>query len=311
MPIGLGLASSHVPNMFVPPEKWHIRYEMRTRHVPQPPTAKQETLEVLRGYSSRMASAFGVLRRQLHEYQPSAIIMVSDDQGEVFDREAGMPTIAIHTGESSSGTLNLGFLGPDAPKDRITLKGHPELATFIAQQLVIREFDLTVTHKLRPIGDSDAGLSHGFTRTAPRLMPELDIPVILVFLNCYFEPLPSARRCLHLGRALADILKDRPERIAIYGSGGLSHDPLGPRAGWVDEPLDRFVLKAFADGDPDRLNGLFSMDSDTMRGGTGEIRNWLVAAGAMGDRKATIVDYIASNHALAGVGFACWGHGAG
>ncbi len=309
MPIGLGLASSHSPNMFVPPEKWHIRYEMRTRLVPQPPAAKQETPEVIHACAARMTAGFDVLRQKISEYLPAAIIMVSDDQGEVFDREAGMPTVAIHSGESCSGSLNLGFLGADAPTDRITLKGHPELAMFIARRLVEREFDLTVTHKLRPLGDPKVGLSHGFTRTAPKLMPALDIPVILIFLNCYYEPLPTARRCLHLGRSLAAILKDRPERIAIYGSGGLSHDPMGPRAGWVDEPLDRFVLQSLADGEPDRLSGLYTVDSDTMRGGTGEIRNWLVTAGAMGDRKATIVDYMAVHHALAGIGFAYWAPG--
>lgn len=309
MPIGLGLASSHTPNMFLPAEKWPIRYDMLTRNVPQPPSAKLETLEVRQGYARRIAAAFDTLRDQVAAYRPDAIIMVSDDHSEVFDRDAGTPTIAIFTGDRVWGTFNLGFLGADAPTDRIELTGHPELSGHLARELMRRKFDLTVSRVLKPIGRPEVGLSHGFTRTAPKLMPDLDIPVILIFLNCYYEPLPNARRCLDLGRAIAESVASRPERIAIYGSGGLSHDPMGPRAGWIDEPLDRCVLDALRAGEPDRLDGLFTFDSEAMRGGTGEIRNWLVVAGAMGASKATIVEYMAVHHAIAGLGFAYWaGH---
>ena len=74
----------------------------------------------------------------------------------------------------------------------------------------------------------------------------------------------------------------------------------------MDEPLDRSVLKAFAEGDPGRLSSLYTFDSDTFHGGTGEIRNWLVVGGAMGDTKATVVDYMAAHTAITGIGFAYW-----
>ena len=118
--------------------------------------------------------------------------------------------------------------------------------------------------------------------------------------------LPTARRCYDLGRTLREILDERPERVAIYGSGGLSHDPVGPRAGWIDQPLDRFLLQALADGKPEKLLGLYTFDSDTVRSGTGEIRNWITVAGALHDRRATIVDYIPAYHAVTGLGFAAW-----
>jgi protocatechuate 4,5-dioxygenase beta chain len=105
---------------------------------------------------------------------------------------------------------------------------------------------------------------------------------------------------------LRAIFKDRPERIAIYGSGGLSHDPRGPRAGWVDETLDRWVLDRIAQADGAGLCTLFTTDSPTLRGGTGEIRNWIAVAGAYDGTKATIVDYIPSRHAVTGLGFAYW-----
>jgi protocatechuate 4,5-dioxygenase beta chain len=305
MPIGLGLASSHAPNVFVPPEKWDVRYRQSVGDVPQPLAAAKETPEVRREYARRIEAGFATLRARLEAYQPDALILVSDDHGELFDRAACMPSLAIFTGEWAEGTLRLDFLGDSAPKDVVRLRTHSELARILAKGLIERDFDLAVAHEFKPMG-SPGGLGHGFTRTAPKVAPRLDVPVVMIMLNCYFDPLPTARRCLALGRAIADVLADRPERVAIYGTGGLSHDPRGPRAGWIDEPLDRAVLDALAAGAPDRLESLYRIDSDTMRGGTGEIRNWLVAAAAMDGCKATVVDYIPIHHVITGVAFAYW-----
>ena len=94
--------------------------------------------------------------------------------------------------------------------------------------------------------------------------------------------------------------------MAILGSGGLSHDPRGPRAGWVDEPLDRWVLERLERGEGEALQHLFTFDSDTLRGGTGEIRSWIVVAGAFPAAGATVVDYLPARHAVTGLGFAYW-----
>ena len=309
MPVGLGLASSHVPNLFIPVEKWETRYRQAIDDVPPPLAAVRETPEMQRAYADRIQTAFGTLRDRLAAYKPDALIMISDDHDETFNMASCMPTIALFTGETASGNLGLTFgVNADAsPSVRLTC--HQELARHLAHNLVRRDFDLAIKSEpdVKATGMSERGMGHGFTRTAPKLMPALDIPVVLIWLNCYYEPLPTARRCLDLGRAIADILADRPERVAIYGSGGLSHDPRGPRAGWIDEKLDRWVLKALAEGDPYRLTPLFEIDSDTFHGGTGEIRAWLVAAGAMGKTRADIVDYTPIYHAIAGIGFASWG----
>lgn len=309
MPIGLGLASSHVPNMFIPPEDWDRRYRQAIGDVPQPLAAAKETLDVRRAYAKRIEGGFDALKKRLDAYKPDALIMVSDDHGETFDREACMPSIAMFTGNSGTGNLALVFGGTNDGSQDVTIKCHRELAQHISWHLVKRGFDIAImsSDKVKAIGVPERGMGHGFTRTAPKIMPKLDVPTVLFWLNCYYEPLPTARRCIDLGRTLADILKDRPERVAIYGTGGLSHDPRGPRGGWIDEPLDRWVLDSFAAGEPDRLDALFQFDSDTLRGGTGEIRNWLVVAGAMGATKADIVDYMPIHSAIAGIGFAAWG----
>ena len=148
-------------------------------------------------------------------------------------------------------------------------------------------------------------MSHKLIHPHPRLVPELDIPVVAIFINENFPPLPTGQRCWDLGLALRDILGDAPERIVLYASGGLSHDPRGPRAGWVDEPLDNWVLERIKRNQGEKLKNLFTFDSDTLRGGTGEIRAWIAVAAAMG-RAATVLDYFPSHHAKCGLAFAYW-----
>jgi protocatechuate 4,5-dioxygenase beta chain len=309
MPIGLGLACSHAPNIFIAPEEWDNRYKQAVGDVPQPHAAAAETLDVRKQYAGRINSAFDTLRQQVVDYKPDAIIMVTDDHSEMYDSAMCQPNIAMFLGEVGTGVLGLKSVKEDpASSPRINIRCNPELAGFIAKGLVERDFDLTVTRtrETHSLGKVDRGMGHGFTRTKPKIDPDDEIPAILMWLNCYYEPLPTARRCLDLGKALAEICAQREEKIAIFGTGGLSHDPMGPRAGWIDEPLDRHVLNALAEGQPDKLQHLFSFNSDTFHGGTGEIRNWLVVGGAMGDCKATVVDYMPVHHIIAGVGFAYW-----
>ena len=107
---------------------------------------------------------------------------------------------------------------------------------------------------------------------------------------------------------MAHILQDDPRRIAVYGSGGLSHDPGGPRAGWIDEPLDRWFLDQISAGNGRATRAMYGFDSMTMRGGTGEMRAWITVAGAMEaeNSRATVVDYIAAHHAVTGCAWAYW-----
>jgi protocatechuate 4,5-dioxygenase beta chain len=273
---------------------------------PEPPEAAAETPEVVRAHVKRIDAAFEILAQQVGRYRPDALIMVGDDQGEMFDPAVGMPTIGLYLAAESSGTQALDFLGSDAPEERVVLRTHQGLSDFLARELMHAGFDLTCMRQFRPLGRPERGLGHAFTRPAPKLMPNLDIPVVIIFLNAYFPPLPSAQRCFALGRALRELLQERPERVAIYGSGGLSHDPTGPRAGWIDQPLDRFVLESLAAGKPERLLGLYTFDSEAVQGGTGEIRSWITVAGAFPDCKATVVDYIPAYRAYTGLGFAYW-----
>ena len=307
MPLGLGLACSHAPSMFAPQELWPDIYRFLAGEVPAPPELRDETPEVLAAYIKRIKHGFETLGRQLAAYHPDALIIVGDDQNEVFG-PAFNASLAIYLGGPEvSGTTNIGFLGQPLDQNHVQLCCDPSIARYLLEGLVEQGFDPAWMTELKPISRPLSGIGHAFSRVAKAVgAVEAGIPVVPVFLNAYHPPLPSARRCYELGRAVRRVFADCSDRIAICASGGLSHDPRGPRSGWVDEPLDRWVLSRLAAGQTEDLTSLFTFDSDTLRSGTGEIRGWIVAAAAFDGQPATVVDYIAARHAVTGLGFAYW-----
>lgn len=292
--------------MFAGPEHWPAIHQTLVRDVPQPRQLAEETPEVIADYIRRIGEGFATLRVQLEAAKPDALFIIGDDQNELFS-SALIPSFAIFIGSEAEGTYSIGFAGEKPQDNRIAMRCDPAIAKLALNGLIERGFDFAYSEKLVPLARPELGLGHAFTRIGHVMrVVESGIPVIPVFTNAYHPPLPTAARCYALGQALRDIFADRPERVAIYGSGGLSHDPRGPRAGWVDEPLDRWLLDRIAKGEGAQLRALFTTDSATMRGGTGEIRNWIVAAGAYDGIKGTVVDYIPARHAVTGLGFAYW-----
>jgi hypothetical protein len=90
----------------------------------------------------------------------------------------------------------------------------------------------------------------------------------------------------------------------------MSHDPLGPRSGWVDEPLDRWFLEQLAAGTPNTLGALYSFRSAATESGTGELRTWLPVAAAMNavrpGVRAKVVDYFVARKSTCGIGWVTW-----
>jgi protocatechuate 4,5-dioxygenase beta chain len=195
------------------------------------------------------------------------------------------------------------------PEEQLKVEVDDVTSRQLLDRLVREEdFDVAFSTEQRALGPRGHGLPHAFFRPIPLLTPEADVPVVLIYENTYDPPSLPAGRCYQLGQALERLLRDDPRRIAIYGSGGLSHDPGGPRAGWIDEPLDHWFLEQLEQGRGEKTTPMYAFDSLTMRGGTGEMRAWITVAGAMeqAGRKATVVDYIPAHHAVTGLGWAYW-----
>jgi hypothetical protein len=308
--LGLGLASSHAPGMWRRAEDWpkvvnRLSPEART-HLPFTARQEIERPDLIAEYIERFKTAFATLRAQVQAYKPDALIMIGDDQGDMFDL-ANNPTFAVYTGSEPIWGVSVHDPIDTLPEQRtrITFPTHSELATYILKGLVKKGFDMASVGKFEPRGNPQRGVSHMVSNLVPEVDPQHEIPLVCLFMNEYFPPLPTAERCAQLGRALTDILADRPERIAIYASGGLSHFPGEFNAGWIDTALDDWILERLAQNELEALNHLFTFDSINLRSGTGEVRAWISVAAAM-NRPARVVEYVPAHCTLTGCGFAYW-----
>jgi protocatechuate 4,5-dioxygenase beta chain len=273
-----------------------------------PRSAREEiaTPAIIDGHIQRIEAAFAVLREQVKTYRPDALIMIGDDQGDMFD-DVNNPTFSIYTGDEPlwGRSAREPFTVPPQERTKLVFPQHGALARHLLRGLIKRGFDVANIGRFEPRGNPARGVSHMVSNLVPEVDPALEIPLVCVFLNEYYPPLPSAARCAQLGEAIADVLRDRPERIAIYASGGLSHFPGMYNAGLIDQPLDRWILERLERNDLEALQHLFTFDSDAMRSGTGEVRAWIGVAAAM-KRPAKVVDYVPAHCTQTGCGFVSW-----
>jgi Catalytic LigB subunit of aromatic ring-opening dioxygenase len=242
------------------------------------------------------------------------IIMIGDDQRDMFD-ESNDPIFSVYTGEEPiwgldvrdrMGRPTLNFTNPDGPPiKRLEWTNHAELARYLHKGLVKRGFDMANVGRFVPRGNPNNGVSHMVANLAPEIDPTREIPLVCVFLNEYYPPLPSAARCAALGEAIGEIMAERPERMVIYASGGLSHFPGEYNVGWIDNALDQWLLERFASNDLEALKHLFTFDSDMLRAGTGEVRAWISVMAAM-KRAAIKVDYVPAHCTVTGCGWVYW-----
>jgi hypothetical protein len=158
------------------------------------------------------------------------------------------------------------------------LKGHAALSRHIAQSLVADEFDLTLFQ--------DLPLDHGLHSPLTMLWPSApDWPgrVIPLVVNVLQHPLPTPARCFKLGQHLRKAILSYPEdlKVAIVGTGGLSHQMIGDRAGFNNEEWDLEFLDLIG-RDPERLAGMSLADFMRLGGNEGaEVIMWLIMRGAL------------------------------
>jgi protocatechuate 4,5-dioxygenase beta chain len=161
------------------------------------------------------------------------------------------------------------------------VKGHPELASHIAQSVILDEFDLTVINKME--------VDHGLTVPMNLMFgspSEWPCPVIPLAVNVVLYPPPTGNRCFNLGRAIRKAVESYPEdlRVVVFGTGGMSHQISGPRAGLINSKFD----KAFLDNlskDPKKLARIPHLEYMREAGAEGiEMVMWLIMRGALDDK---------------------------
>ena len=177
------------------------------------------------------------------EGKPDVVILVYNDHASAFDMKI-IPTFAIGCAEKF-GICDEGW-GPRPVPDVI---GHPDLAWHIAQSLILDEFDMTIINEM----DVDHGLTVPLSLVygQPEAWP---VKVIPLAVNVVTYPPPSGNRCWALGEAIAKAVDSFPEdlNVQIWGTGGMSHQLQGPRAGLINREWDNMFLDKLI-GDTDEL----------------------------------------------------------
>jgi 3-O-methylgallate 3,4-dioxygenase len=274
-----------------------------------PPNAQSlVTPEKLLTAYDRTFSGIAELKRQIDAMALDALLIVGDDQHELF-QDAMMPPLAIYYGQTIRNAAR-----HDAPKadwyGRAQMERlepardahypvHSALALHLIAGLTRAEFDVCAVRELAP----DQYEGHAFSYIHRTYLAGRDLAVVPIMLNTYYKPnQPTPKRCVALGRQLRALIASYPGelRVGILASGGLSHFV-------VDEELDRGVIEAMRKKD---LDYLAALDPKRLQAGSSEIRSWIVTAAAAADLELKWVEYIPAYRTPAltgtGLGFARW-----
>ena len=327
--IVMGLGSSHTPQLSTTTDWWEDHADRDRRNpsllgrdgelhaydelvaVPEwNIPAERLTPDVWAACYQRAQDAMGVLSKELASAAPDVVVVVGDDQAELF-LDDGTPTFAVFYGSeimdmphsaAKLASMPAGLRAAAWAQHSETVERYPvpaDLGRHVVESLAVEEFDVTAFTRQA----EGRSLGHAFTFPRRRLMGETIIPMLPVALNAYYPPnVPSPRRCYQFGRALRRAIESYPEdlSVAIVASGGLSHFV-------VDEELDGRVIEGLRTKDVETLT---TIPRRFMRSGTSETLNWIAAGGALEHLGMELVDYVAAYRSPAGTGvgmaFAVW-----
>ncbi len=213
-------------------------------------------------------------RRWMADNVPDAIVLVYNDHATSFSLDF-IPTFAIGTAAVFP-VADEGW----GPRPIPPVVGHGEFASHIAQSLIQQDFDMTIVNKL--------AVDHGLTVPLSLMFGQPDAwpcPVVPIPVNVVQYPLPSGERCLALGKAIRKAVElfDEPLRVQVWGTGGMSHQLQGRRAGLINQEFDNaFLDKLIAE--PESLAATPHIEYIREAGSEGvELVMWLIARGAMAD----------------------------
>ncbi len=225
-------------------------------------------------YWQKVFSGYEPSQRWLREHTPDVVFLVYNDHANAFSLEI-IPTFAIGTAAEFS-IADEGWGPRPVPK----VIGHPELASHIAQSVIQDDFDLTIVNRM--------DVDHGLTVPLSLLCGRTDawpFRVIPFAVNVVQYPVPSGRRCFALGQAIRRAIEsyDKPLKVHIWGTGGMSHQLQGPRAGLINREWDNRFLDRLID-EPAKLTEVPHVEYVREAGSEGiELVMWLIARGAMAD----------------------------
>lgn len=207
--------------------------------------------------------------------KPDVIFLVYNDHASAFDLKM-IPTFAIGCAERF-GIADEGW----GPRPVPEVQGHPDLAWHVAHSVIQQDFDLTIMNEME--------VDHGLTVPLSLMFGRPDAwpcPVIPFAVNVVVYPQPSGRRCYNLGKAIRRAVEsfDANLNVQIWGTGGMSHQLQGPRAGLINREFDNAFLDRLVN-DPDELANMPHVEYMREAGSEGvELVMWLIMRGALDDK---------------------------
>jgi aromatic ring-opening dioxygenase catalytic subunit (LigB family) len=244
----------------------------------------------------RFTRAFHEVGRRIAAAAPDVLVVVSPDHWENFFLDA-LPAIAIGVGAE--------YDGPPEPFMRAfpdrTIAGDEAFGSHVLATALNNGFDPVASHRLT--------LDHGFCiplwLSGLRPLP----PIVPIVVNALQEPMPTVGRALALGRMIRDAIASYPAdvRVAVLGTGGLSHSIGETTMGDIDEVFDGIALDAMRAAASDQE--LIATITDALRhtgNGSHEVRCWVVAHGCAGSANLDVIDYFPCPEVYLGCAFGSW-----
>lgn len=260
------------------------------------PNIAREWENLSRETKDWLGKGYDETARRLKALKPDVLIMQTNDHWVNFFLD-NMPSFSIGIGDEHDGPPEP-FMKPVFP--HTTWPGHAGLGRHLLETAFENDFDPAYTQRVK--------LDHGACIPLWQMGIEPDIAVVPSFINLMEEPFPSPARCIKWGQMIRKAIDSYPEdiRVAVLGTGGLSHSIGETTMGWIDEPFDQACIDLFKTASDEK----FAADLDAMLKETGnggaELRNWLIAHAAAGSEGFELIDYAPMPDILIGCGLAEW-----
>jgi aromatic ring-opening dioxygenase catalytic subunit (LigB family) len=222
--------------------------------------------------------AFAELGNRLKEKQVDTIVVLSADHLKTFFFD-NMPSICIGIGETGKGWGDAGVPQYDVPMDQ-------PLAKHLLTYGLENEFDLSSSYEMK--------LDHGFMAPLHYLTPQMDIPIVPIFINAATPPISPLKRMYRFGEMIAKAIKewDENKRVALIATGGLSHWVAVPRMGEIAEEFDHRIINQLLQNQEQEIQKWSNEEIENEAGnGALEIRSWVAVAGACPNEKRELLCY--------------------
>jgi protocatechuate 4,5-dioxygenase beta chain len=250
-----------------------ILYGVATSHVPAIGAAIDNGREET-PYWKPLFEGYEGARKWMADADPDVLILAYNDHASAFDLDL-IPTFAIGVAEEFP-IADEGY----GPRPIPPVPGHPDLAWHLAESLILDEFDMTIVNYL-PV-DHGLTVPLSILYGKPESWPARVIPLSV---NVIQYPPPTGRRCFALGQAIRRAVESYPDsedlKVAVLGTGGMSHQLQGERAGFINTPFDTAYLNRLAD-DAEALTEISHTELLRDAGSEGiELVMWLIMRGAL------------------------------